>query len=213
MITNINKMVISWLTLSMSSPIKKFVMWMELAFDIWSDLLQEELQTYRQVDSTVFQYYTCLQILWEELSLYRMFLVCTWKFRNNMMMKLLLNFFVAIMANTLKSTLKLCSWSLCLFWWKFFLWFSNIIVDYKNYWNYQWIITEGVWSIGNTRLLRNLPSEYRMGSCWRAMVVDNGLRNLSMDISATNTIGKSHQKLISLLPDFHFPEILFPNLP
>jgi len=35
-----NKMVISWLTCSMSLPIKQSIMWMDFAYEIWHDLLQ-----------------------------------------------------------------------------------------------------------------------------------------------------------------------------
>jgi len=86
-----NKMVIAWLTRSMTTEIKQSVMWMDLAADIWNDLLQrfshgdkfhvadlqENLQNCHQGDSTVSQYYTRLQIIWKELSLYRTVLACT----------------------------------------------------------------------------------------------------------------------------------------
>ncbi|XP_022631734.1 uncharacterized protein LOC111240608 [Vigna radiata var. radiata] len=88
-----NKMVISWLTRSMTLPIKQSVMWMDFASAIWNDLyqrfshgdkfrivdLQEALQSCKQGDSTVSQYYTRLQIIWKELSLYQTVLVCTCK--------------------------------------------------------------------------------------------------------------------------------------
>nr|KYP36331.1 hypothetical protein KK1_042553 [Cajanus cajan] len=80
-----NKMVMSWLTRSMTPSIKQSVMWMDTAADIWCDLLecfshgdklrianlQEELQNCKQGDSTVSQYYTRLKILWKELTMYR----------------------------------------------------------------------------------------------------------------------------------------------
>ncbi|XP_052723102.1 uncharacterized protein LOC128193522 [Vigna angularis] len=86
-----NKMVISWLTRSMTLPIKQSVMWMESAYEIWIDLLQrfshgdkfriadlqEAIHSCKQGDSTVSQYYTRLQIIWKELSLYQTILVCT----------------------------------------------------------------------------------------------------------------------------------------
>ncbi|XP_017410253.1 uncharacterized protein LOC108322618 [Vigna angularis] len=64
-----NKMVISWLTRSMTLPIKQYVMWMESAYEIWTDLLQrfshgdkfriadlqEALHSCKQGDSTIQQ--------------------------------------------------------------------------------------------------------------------------------------------------------------
>nr|KYP38455.1 Retrovirus-related Pol polyprotein from transposon TNT 1-94 [Cajanus cajan] len=86
-----NKMVMSWLTRSMTPLIKQLVMWMDTTFYIWIDLLecfldgdkfriadlQEELQNCKQGDSTVSQYYTRLKALWKELSMYRTLLFCT----------------------------------------------------------------------------------------------------------------------------------------
>ena len=86
-----NKMVISWLTCSMFLPIKQSVMWMDSAYEIWHDLLQrfshgdkfriadlqEDLHSCKQGESSVSQYYTRLQIVWKELSLYRTVLLCT----------------------------------------------------------------------------------------------------------------------------------------
>ncbi|WVZ15175.1 hypothetical protein V8G54_012741 [Vigna mungo] len=77
----------------MTLPIKQSVMWMDSAYEIWNNLfqrfshgdkfriadLQEALQSCKQGDSTVSQYYTCLQIIWKELSLYKTILVCTCK--------------------------------------------------------------------------------------------------------------------------------------
>ncbi|XP_047181593.1 uncharacterized protein LOC124848032 [Vigna umbellata] len=86
-----NKMLISWLTRSMTLPIKQSIMWMNSVHEIWVDLLQrfshgdkfrivdlqEELQSCKQGDSTISQYYTRLQIIWKELSLYKTILLCT----------------------------------------------------------------------------------------------------------------------------------------
>ncbi|XP_017415280.1 uncharacterized protein LOC108326337 [Vigna angularis] len=86
-----NKMVISWMTRFMTLPIKQSVMWMDSAYDIWTDLLQrfshgdkfsiadlqEALQSCKQGDLTVSQYYTRPQIIWKELSLYKTILVYT----------------------------------------------------------------------------------------------------------------------------------------
>nr|KYP48166.1 hypothetical protein KK1_030168 [Cajanus cajan] len=85
-----NKMVMSWLTHSMTSDIKQSVMWMDITAEIWKDLcdrfthrdkfkitdLQEEVQQLKQGDLTVSQYYTRLRILWKELSMYHTSLVC-----------------------------------------------------------------------------------------------------------------------------------------
>ncbi|XP_047167943.1 uncharacterized protein LOC124836784 [Vigna umbellata] len=75
----------------MTLPIKQSVMWMDSMYEIWNDLLQhfshgdkfriadlqEELHSCKQGVSTVSQYYTRLQIIWKELSLYKTLLVCT----------------------------------------------------------------------------------------------------------------------------------------
>ncbi|XP_047167942.1 uncharacterized protein LOC124836785 [Vigna umbellata] len=75
----------------MTLPIKQSVMWMDSMYEIWNDLLQhfshgdkfriadlqEELHSCKQGGSTVSQYYTRLQIIWKELSLYKTLLVCT----------------------------------------------------------------------------------------------------------------------------------------
>ena len=82
-------MVISWLTRSMSLPIKQSVMWMDSTYEIWHDLLQrfshgdkfriadlqEDLHSCKQGESSVSQYYTRLQIIWKELSLYKIVLL------------------------------------------------------------------------------------------------------------------------------------------
>nr|KYP49558.1 hypothetical protein KK1_028754 [Cajanus cajan] len=84
-------MVMSWLTRSMTPSIKQSVMWMDTTFNIWTDLLerfshgdkfriadlQEKFQNCKQGDSTVSQYYTRLKVLWKELSIYHIVLVCT----------------------------------------------------------------------------------------------------------------------------------------
>ena len=80
-------MVMSWLTHSMSPSIKQSVMWMELTFEIWKDLkdhflhsdkfriadLQDQIQSCKQGNSNISEYYTHLNILWKELELYRCF--------------------------------------------------------------------------------------------------------------------------------------------
>jgi len=86
-----NRMVMSWLTRSISPSIKQSMMWMDLTFEIWKDLkdcfsdsdklrindLQDQIQSCKQGDSSIFEYYTRLKILWKELELYRCFLLCT----------------------------------------------------------------------------------------------------------------------------------------
>ena len=62
-----NRMVMSWLTRSMSPAIKQLVMWMDSAFEIWKDLkdqsshsdkfhivdLQDQIQNCKQVNSSI----------------------------------------------------------------------------------------------------------------------------------------------------------------
>ncbi|XP_020218560.2 uncharacterized protein LOC109801836 [Cajanus cajan] len=86
-----NRMVMSWLTRSMTPSIKQSVMWMDTALEIWRDLkdrfshadkfricdLQDQILACRQGDFSVSEYYTKLKILWKELELYRCVLTCT----------------------------------------------------------------------------------------------------------------------------------------
>ncbi|WVZ11769.1 hypothetical protein V8G54_016299 [Vigna mungo] len=86
-----NRMVMSWLTRSMTPSIKQFVMWMDTTSEIWRDLkerfshadkfrisgLQDKILACRQGDSTISEYYTKLKILWREMELYRCVLTCT----------------------------------------------------------------------------------------------------------------------------------------
>ncbi|WVZ20696.1 hypothetical protein V8G54_008018 [Vigna mungo] len=86
-----NRMVMSWLTRSMTPSIKQSVMWMDTASEIWCDLkdhfshadkfrisdLQDQILACRQGESTVSEYYTKLKILWKEMELYRCVLTCT----------------------------------------------------------------------------------------------------------------------------------------
>nr|KYP73018.1 hypothetical protein KK1_005625 [Cajanus cajan] len=86
-----NRMVMSWLTRSMSPPIKQSIMWMDTASEIWKDLhdrfshfdkfhiadLQDQIQNCRQGNSSISEYYTRLKILWKELEMYRCVLLCT----------------------------------------------------------------------------------------------------------------------------------------
>nr|KYP72240.1 hypothetical protein KK1_004828 [Cajanus cajan] len=86
-----NRMVMSWLTHSMTRSIKQSVMWMDTTSENWRDLkdrfshadkfwifdLQDQILACRQGDFSVFEYYTKLKILWKELELYRCVLTCT----------------------------------------------------------------------------------------------------------------------------------------
>ncbi|XP_014511754.1 uncharacterized protein LOC106770457 [Vigna radiata var. radiata] len=86
-----NRMVMSWLTRSMTPSIKQFVMWVNTASEIWQDLkdcfshadkfwisdLQDQILACRQGDSTVSECYTKLKILWKEMELYHCVLTCT----------------------------------------------------------------------------------------------------------------------------------------
>ncbi|WVZ10350.1 hypothetical protein V8G54_014880 [Vigna mungo] len=67
-----NRMVMSWLTRSMTPSIKQSVMWMDTISD-----LQDQILACRQGDLSVSEYYTKLKILWKELELYRCVLTCT----------------------------------------------------------------------------------------------------------------------------------------
>lgn len=87
-----NQMVMSWLTHSMTSSIKKFVMWMDTTFEIWQDLkdrfshankfwisdFQDQTLACCQGEFIVSEYYIKLKILWKELELYRCVLTCTY---------------------------------------------------------------------------------------------------------------------------------------
>ncbi|CAH9141655.1 unnamed protein product [Cuscuta epithymum] len=86
-----NKMVMSWLTPSMTSSIRQSVMWIDFASEVWKDLcsrfshgnkfriadLQEYLQNCKQGNLTVSEYYTQLQIIWKELTVYKVVLKCS----------------------------------------------------------------------------------------------------------------------------------------
>jgi len=66
-------------------------MWMDTTLEIWTDLterfshvnefrvadLQDQIQTCKQGDSSVSEYYTRLKILWKEIELYRCVLLCS----------------------------------------------------------------------------------------------------------------------------------------
>ncbi|CAH9099563.1 unnamed protein product [Cuscuta epithymum] len=92
-----DKIVMSWITRSMTSNVRQSVMWIDTASEIWKDLcdrfshgnkfriadLQEQIQNCKQGDLTVSQYFTQLQILWKELSIYRVVLACSCKSKCN----------------------------------------------------------------------------------------------------------------------------------
>ncbi|WVZ19207.1 hypothetical protein V8G54_006529 [Vigna mungo] len=85
-----NRMVMSWLTRSMTPSIKKSVIWMDTTSVIWRDLkdrfshadkfkvsnFQDHIHACHQGDFSVSEYYTKLKILWKELKLYRCVLSC-----------------------------------------------------------------------------------------------------------------------------------------
>jgi len=87
-----NRMVISWLTRSMTPAIKHYVMWMETTAKIWKDLkdrfshadkfriadLQDQIQNCKQGDSSISEYYTRLKIMWKELEMYHCVLSCSY---------------------------------------------------------------------------------------------------------------------------------------
>nr|KYP55112.1 hypothetical protein KK1_001317 [Cajanus cajan] len=84
-------MMMAWLTRSMSLSIKKSVMWMDTTAKMWKDLkdqfshsdkfrvvdLQDQIQNCKQGDSSISEYYTRLKILWKEIEMYRLVLICT----------------------------------------------------------------------------------------------------------------------------------------
>lgn len=76
-----NTLVMSWITRSMDRSIVRCVLWMNTALDIWKDLkkryyqgdvfriseLEEEMFMLKQGDSSITEYYSHLQELWQEL--------------------------------------------------------------------------------------------------------------------------------------------------
>ncbi|KAK4261341.1 hypothetical protein QN277_004353 [Acacia crassicarpa] len=86
-----NMMVLSWLTRLMSPTLAQSILWIDKASDVWDDLrarfseqevfrladLQEEIQTLKQGDLSVSDYFTKLKILWDEFLVLRPLLSCT----------------------------------------------------------------------------------------------------------------------------------------
>ncbi|KAK4254363.1 hypothetical protein QN277_009759 [Acacia crassicarpa] len=75
-----NTMVCSWLVRAISPTIAQSILWMDKAYDIWTDLkdrfaqsdifrvaeLQDDMFSFRQGDLSMSDYYTKLKILWDE---------------------------------------------------------------------------------------------------------------------------------------------------
>ncbi|KAJ0034274.1 hypothetical protein Pint_25490 [Pistacia integerrima] len=86
-----NTMVLSWLTHSLSPSITNSILWIDKAYDVWTDLherfsqgdifrisdLQEEIYSFKQGDKNVSDYFTELKILWDELMIFRPLPLCT----------------------------------------------------------------------------------------------------------------------------------------
>nr|KYP59198.1 hypothetical protein KK1_014630 [Cajanus cajan] len=79
-----NQMVVSWLRSVMKISIAKYVLWMDLAVDVWNDVrnrfsqrvnfqiatLQEEIYGLKKGDMAVLKYFTSLKTSWEELEMF-----------------------------------------------------------------------------------------------------------------------------------------------
>ena len=88
-----NNMVVSWLVHSVSVPIRKSIIWMDSAVDVWNDLktrysqgnlsrisdLQMEATTLCQGDQSVTDYFTKLCIIWDEIENFRLNPICACK--------------------------------------------------------------------------------------------------------------------------------------
>ncbi|KAK4275938.1 hypothetical protein QN277_018948 [Acacia crassicarpa] len=86
-----NMMVLSWITRSLSLTLAQSILWIDRACDVWDDLkarysqndvfrladLQEEIQSLKQGDLSVSDYFTKLKILWDELLVIRPALSCS----------------------------------------------------------------------------------------------------------------------------------------
>ncbi|KAJ0016769.1 hypothetical protein Pint_11302 [Pistacia integerrima] len=84
-------MVLSWLTNSLSPSITSSILWIDKAYDVWTDLherfshrdifrisdLQEEIYSFKQGDKNVTDYFTKLKVLWDELMIFRPLPSCT----------------------------------------------------------------------------------------------------------------------------------------
>ena len=88
-----NNMVVSWLVHFVSVPIRRSVIWMDSAVDVWNDLktkhsqgnlsriydLQMEVATLCQGDQSVTDYFTKLRIIWDEIEIFRPNPTCAYK--------------------------------------------------------------------------------------------------------------------------------------
>ena len=84
-------MVVSWLAHSISPSVKRSILWMDDACDIWKNLklrysqrdllrifeLKQDMASIRQGDKTIVDYFTRLYIIWDELESYRLDPICT----------------------------------------------------------------------------------------------------------------------------------------
>ena len=90
-----NNMVVSWIVHSVATSIRKSVLWMDKAEDIWRDLrsrysqgdllrisdLQQEASTLKQGALTITEYFTRLRVIWDEIENFRPDPVCTCNIR------------------------------------------------------------------------------------------------------------------------------------
>jgi len=87
----VNNMVVSWLIHSVATFICQSILWMDNIVDIWNDLkarysqgdllwisnLQHKLDSIKQGDMNINDYFTKLRTIWDELESYRPDPVCT----------------------------------------------------------------------------------------------------------------------------------------
>ena len=80
-----NNMVVSWIVHLVSTSIRRSILWMDKAEEIWHDLklrysqgdllrisdLQQEAASMKQGDLSISEYFTKLRIVWDELENFR----------------------------------------------------------------------------------------------------------------------------------------------